>query len=313
MEGGNIDRRKLLKLAGITSGLSFLPELSKSEPAVSNKEPFTYCLNLATIRGHKLGMVKELKTAADAGFYSVEIWTDTLETYLSGGGKLKDLRRQLDDSGMKVENAIGFAQWIVDDQATRRKAIEQLKREMDQLAELGCARTAAPPAGATEKKGLDLRIAGDRYREILMLGEKTGVMPQLELWGFSANLNKLSDLLFVAAEAGHPGTRLLLDVYHIYKGGTSIGSLHLMNSNAIEVFHMNDYPAALSPEKITDSDRIYTGDGVAPIREILELIKHREQPLIISFEVFNKNYYQQDPVLVARTALKKMKKITAGL
>lgn len=313
MNKKNMDRRSVLKLLSAAAGFSMLPEISMGAPAIPAAPGFTYCLNMATIRGHNLGLVKELETAHKAGFSSVEIWMDTLEKYLSGGGKLKALKQRIDDAGMHIENAIGFAPWIVDDDTQRAKGIEQLKKEMEQLAALGCKRTAAPPAGATEKRGLDLDKAAERYRAILELGKQTGVVPQLEMWGFSANLSKLGELLYVAAGAGQSSARLLLDVFHMYKGGTSVNALSLVNPHATEVFHVNDYPATIAAEAITDADRIYPGDGVAPIRDILSKLKSPDRPLVISFEVFNKGYYKQDPVVVASTALSKMKKITRGL
>lgn len=311
MSTASFSRRDSLKLLGTSVGLSLLPSWSEAKPAAP--APFTYCLNLSTIKGHKLGFVKELEVASKVGFRSVEIWMDTLENYLKEGHTLKDAKKRLDDLGIKVENAIGFAQWIIDDEAERTKGLEQLKREMDMLAQLGCRRTAAPPAGATNMPGLDLKKAAERFRTIVELGEKTTVMPQLELWGFSKNLNKLSEVMYVATECGHPGARVLLDVYHLFKGGSSIDSLPLVGKPAIEIFHVNDYLASSQPATITDADRIYTGDGVAPIKKILESVRTPERPLVISFEVFNKNYYAQDPLLVAQTALNKMKAATKGI
>jgi sugar phosphate isomerase/epimerase len=265
---------------------------------------------MATIREQNLGFVKELETASKAGFDAVEIWMDTLQAYVDKGGKLSDIRKRLKDMNLTVAGAIGFAAWIVDDDNERNKAIEQLKKEMDMLAEIGCTRTAAPPAGATEKPGLDLRKAAERYRAILELGDKTDVTPHLELWGFSANLNRLGDVMFVAIESGHPKAKVLLDNYHLYKGGSSVSTLKMLNPLSTDLFHVNDYPANMSRSEITDADRTYPGDGVSPIREVLHTLKSEERPLIISLEVFNKQYYKQDAFGVARTGLAKMKKIT---
>jgi len=268
---------------------------------------------MATIRGHNLGFVKELETASKAGFRSVEIWMDSLQTYLKNGGTLSDVKKRLSDLGVQVENTIGFAAWIVDDDAARKKGIEQMKGEMDMLAQIGCKRIAAPPVGATEMPKLDLNKAAERYRTILEMGDATGVVPQLEMWGFSKNLSRASEVLYVAMESGHPSAKVLLDVFHLYKGATPLDTLHLMSPSAIDILHMNDYPANLSPTDITDADRIYAGDGVAPIKHILQILHQQDKPLIISTEVFNKNYYNQDALAVARTALAKMKAVTSEL
>jgi sugar phosphate isomerase/epimerase len=306
-----INRRNILKAGVLTLGAGVLPQAVQS--AVSSKPTFIYSLNMSTIRGQKLGFIKELEVASQAGFRSVEIWMDSLQTYIEGGRKLADANKRIKDLGLKIENAIGFAQWIVDDDTTRNKALEQLKREMEMLSELDCRRTAAPPMGATKEPGLDLKKAAERYRAILELGDQTGVVPQLELWGFSQNLSKLSEVLYVAAEAGHPSARVLLDVYHLFKGNSSVDSLKLVGKPGIEVFHVNDYPANTPFSAITDADRIYTGDGVAPLAKILQTIKNPEKPVVISFEVFNKGYYAQDALLVAKTALAKMKAIAESV
>lgn len=304
----SLSRRQALSTAGLAAGAALLSQPAAAAP----KNPFTLCLNMSTIMGQKLGFVKELETAAAAGFRSVEIWIPTLQTYLSRGGTLADARKRLGDLGIQVENAIGFAKWIVDDEPERSKGVEQLKREMDMVAQLGGRRIATPPMGATDKPGLDLRLAAERYRTILDLGVQSGVIPQLELWGFSQNLKRISEVLFVAAESGHPSARLLLDVYHIYKGGSSPDSLSLVGKPAVEIFHVNDYPN-IAPATIVDADRVYPGDGIAPVQTILKAIKNPERPVVLSLEVFNKSYYAQDAALVAKTAMAKMKKMVEGV
>ena len=308
-----MSRRTLIKASGTAAGMALIPSMSEAKSnslansSVVAKQKFEFSLNMSTIMGQKLGFIKELEVAAQAGYKHCEIWVPTLETYLKSGGTIADARKRIADLGIKVQNAIGFAQWIVDDETTRNKGIEQLKREMDLLAQLGCHRTAAPPMGATKEAGLDLRRVAERYRTILDLGVSMSVIPQLEMWGHSKNLNRVADVLFVAAEAGHPAARLLLDVFHIYKGESSHDCLHLVGENAIEVFHVNDYVTTMKPGVITDADRIYAGDGEAPIKKIVGLLKPSSQPVILSLELFNKTLYQQDALLVAKTGLAKLK------
>ena len=308
-----MSRRALIKASGTAAGMALVPSMSEAKSnslansSVVAKQKFEFSLNMSTIMGQKLGFIKELEVAAQAGYKHCEIWVPTLETYLKSGGTIADARKRIADLGIKVQNAIGFAQWIVDDESVRAKGIEQLKREMDLLAQLGCHRTAAPPMGATKEAGLDLRRVAERYRTILDLGVSMSVIPQLEMWGHSKNLNRVADVLFVAAEAGHPAARLLLDVFHIYKGESSHDCLHLVGENAIEVFHVNDYVTTMKPGVITDADRIYAGDGEAPIKKIVGLLKPSAQPVILSLELFNKILYQQDALLVAKTGLAKLK------
>jgi sugar phosphate isomerase/epimerase len=300
----DFSRRNLLKAAAIVPFSTASMSAAQAAPRAPNPE---LSLNMSTIMGQKLGFIRELEVCSQAGFRSCEIWMPTLEAYLKSGGTIADARKRLSDLGLRIQNAIGFAQWIVDDNTVRSAGVEQLKREMDLLVQLGCTRTAAPPMGATKEPGLDLRRAAERYRVILELGVTMGVTPQLEMWGHSKNLNRVADVLFVASEAGHSSARLLLDVFHIYKGGSSVDCLHTVGQDAVEIFHVNDYMTSLVPDQITDADRIYVGDGEAPIKKILDLLK----PEVISLELFNKELYKQDALLVARNGYQKMKALIA--
>ena len=66
--------------------------------------------------------------------------------------------------------------------------------------------------------------------------------------------------------------RILADVYHLFRGGSGFESLKMLKGSIIDLFHMNDYPGSIPREKQTDSDRVYPGDGVAPIKEILQIL-----------------------------------------
>ncbi|WP_373511619.1 sugar phosphate isomerase/epimerase family protein [Persicitalea sp.] len=305
-----INRRQALAGLAATAALSTLPNRVS---AAKNAESFKYALNMSTLRGHKLGFMKEIEVASKAGYHHVEIWINSLQDYLKGGGTVTDARKHLSDSGIVVEDAIGFAQWIVDDKDTRDKAVEQLRVEMGMLAEIGCKRIAAPPMGATKDAGLDLKKAAERYHTILDLGDKMGVVPQLELWGFSKNLSRLSELMYIAIESGHPSARVLMDVYHLYRGGSGLQQAAWVGKPYIEVFHVNDYPATPAQDVITDADRVYPGDGVGPMKELFTILRNPEKPVILSLEVFNPAYYAQDALLVAKTGLAKMKQATAGV
>jgi len=307
-----INRRAALQLIGATAGAAVIEKAAGSpiKATLPAKYAYVLSLNMATIRGHKLGFVKELETAAAAGFRSVEIWADSLQGYLSHGGTISEAKKRIDDLGLKVEDLISFNKWVADDEATRKDGLEQMKRDMEMMAALGCKRIAATGSGSSNNSMPSLNVIAERYRTVLEIGDQTGVVPQLEMWGFQKNMSNVAEVIYIAMKSGHPSARVLLDIFHLYKGNTSINTLPLMNPNAAEILHMNDYPATLSSAVIQDKDRIYPGDGVAPLKQILQiLLKNREKPLVLSTEVFNAAYYAQDALIVAKTAMEKMKRV----
>jgi len=303
----DLSRRELL--AAATAGWMLAAPAGADKNRAKYTSNFTFCFNTSTIRGQKLGLDQEVEIAAKAGYDSIEPWVDKIHDYARRGGSLKDIRKRIENLGLTVESAISFFQWIVDDDAERAKGLEQVRRDMDALAQIGGKRIAAPPAGATREPGLDLMKAAERYRTLLEIGDQLGVIPQLEIWGSSRNLHRLGQAMFVAIESGHPKACLLPDVYHIYKGGSDFIGLKLLSAQAIHVFHLNDYPAEPPRDKITDRDRVYPGDGIAPLTQILRDLHANGSGAVLSLELFNPTYWQQDPLEVAKTGLSKMKAV----
>ena len=142
---------------------------------------------------------------------------------------------------------------------------------------------------------------------MLELGDQMGVVPVLEFWGRHPVIGKLSAAVEIAMESGHPKACVLADVFHMYRGGSPIEGLRLLGPQALPVLHMNDYPADPPVDKIADRDRVFPGDGIAPLVEILRHIRSCGAAPALSLEVFNPEYYKRDALEVARTGLQKMK------
>jgi 2-keto-myo-inositol isomerase len=187
------------------------------------------------------------------------------------------------------------------------------------VRQIGGKRLAAPPVGATgggsrrddpkaSQPVTDLLAAADRYRELLELGRSMGVTPLVEVWGHSKTLGRLGETWLVAAECGREGGAVLPDVYHLYKGGSDFAGLKLLGPSAIGIFHVNDYPK-IGRDRIVDADRVYPGDGIAPLKEVFTALRKSGYAGYVSLELFNRGYWKEDPHEVARTGLAKMKAV----
>jgi len=314
-----MNRREALTIGGgIAATLCGLPTTSTGDDRSAvdgSPRPFRvrYCLNSGTIRGHGLSLVEEIDLAAGTGYDGIEPWTRSLQQYKESGGSLSDLRKRIADDGLRVESAISFARWIVDDDALRRKGMEDAKRDMELVAAIGGTRIAAPPAGASggDSAPLDLFAAAERYRALLDAGRQIGVTPQVEVWGPSKNLSRLGEAVFVAVESGHPDACVLPDVYHVYRGGSGFAGLGVLSGTAVHCFHINDYPTDRPRETLNDADRVYPGDGDAPLSDILRTLRRIGFCGALSLELFNRDYWKQPAEDVARTGLAKMKSAVA--
>lgn len=271
-----------------------------------------YCLNMSTLRGHNLSVPEQVRIAATAGYDAIEPWIRDLQRFVGEGGKLAELKQQIEDAGLSVESAIGFAQWIVDDPAARQAALEEARRDMDLLRQIGGKRIAAPPVGAHTAAGPSLDAIAQRYRALLELGRQHGVTPQLELWGFSQTLSRLSELAYVAVAAEHPDACVLPDFYHIYKGGSDFAGLGMIQATRMHVFHINDYPADSPRATIQDADRVFPGDGVCPLVDTIAMLLRGGFAGTFSLELFNPEYWKRDPQQVAAEGLAKTRAVVAA-
>jgi len=299
----------MLKAIGLTAAATTLPQLASSKPAAPSQ--FKYCLNTSTIRGQKVGLTKSIELASKAGFDSLELWVMDVKAYKEQGGSMPALKKLITDSHLTVEDAIGFAPWMVDDDAQRTAGFTQMKEEMLLMSEIGCKRIAAPSGGVKPDQPLDLYKVGERYKKLLDLGRETGVKPLLEFWGGSPVFYHFGQALMACAAANDPDVNILPDVYHLFRGGSNFDCLKMVNGKLIDVIHINDYPGNVPRTEQNDSHRVYPGDGVAPFKQIITDLTNMGGTKVLSLELFNKTYWEQDALTVLKTGLEKMKKVVA--
>lgn len=300
MQEKKISRRAMLRASGLAVLGSVFAGLSSSKAKAegegpgedsSLKRPFRISINASTISGYKLPVRQQIDLCGEAGFEGIELWTRDVDAFVNQRGSYEELRRHLDDSGLLLENMIGFATWFADDPVKREEGLRQMRHDMEMTAGLGGKFIAAPAQGVTRFDRSRLSEYAERYRAILDLGDEMGVTPILELWG-AGTLSQLSDTMSVAIGSGHAKASVLLDFYHLYRGGNHFDSLRLLNGKMLPVFHINDYPDVPPRTELKDSDRVFPGDGICPFNKILPLLYESGFRGGLSVELFNKRYWE---------------------
>ncbi len=298
-------RRNLLKSLALTPiALTSAPVLAQAEP--KKESTFKFSLNTSTIRGQKLSLPQIIELAAKAGYDGFEPWMMEIQAYLESGKSLASLKKLASDAGLEFFDCIGFPTWMAQDEAKSKAGFEQMEKEMGILAELGCPRVAAPAIGS--EAPLDLLRTGEKYKQLLDLGRKTGVMPQLEFWGAFPSFYHLGQAMAVAAAADDKDAKILADIYHLFRGGSGFEGMKMLDGHAIDIFHMNDFPASIPRTEQQDKDRVMPGDGAAPMQEIANTLKSKGSQIILSLELFNPTYYAMDAEMVVKEGLGKMKR-----
>ncbi len=260
--------------------------------------PFKTALNASMLFPFALDVKQQVRVAAEAGFEAIELWVKDIDAYLDSGGTIKDLRAYIADTGIALANAIAFFRWADADDAPREAGLAQAEREMRMLAALGCPAIAAPPYGNME--GNTLESMAGQFARLADIARTIGIEPYLEFWGRASKLSRLSEAVFIAMESGLPDVKILLDPFHMYTGGTDVNSLAYLNGRNIGLVHVNDYPAVPGKQQITDQDRVFPGEGIAPVKEFARLLDRSGYRGYLSLELFIESYGGESAVEVAR-------------
>jgi sugar phosphate isomerase/epimerase len=265
---------------------------------------FILGINASTIKPAPL--LDKIKIAADAGFKAIELWNDELTQYEREGGSLDRVVRELERNELKVASVIALHGWIDSQGEEYKRALQEAKRRMEQAVAVGSPYIiASPPRGKVE----DMDEAARRYGELLEMGDQIGVKPAMEFLGFVEGIYRMEQAWYIVQHAGRPDGTIVMDTFHIFRGGGSFDGIESIPADKIAVFHFNDAPASPERTRQTDADRVFPGDGILPLKEVVETLKRIGYKGVISLELFNPNYWRMDLGEVAKIGMNKMLEI----
>lgn len=265
---------------------------------------FTYSLNGSTIKTTPL--MDQIRVAAEAGYSGIELWHDKIDEFLQSGGQLLDIRKALDDHGLEVPTTIYLGEWFDTTGENHTIAIRECRCRLEQSAALGATHViAGPPRGKA-----DYDLGAHHYRELLEIGAEYGVRPSMEFLGFVDQLNTIEDALEIVGKANHPDGTIVIDPFHIYRGGGDVESLNKLTANQIAVAHFMDTIDTVPREQQHDQHRVMPGDGCFSLDRYVGLLRQIGYNRFLSLELFREDFWQQDPLDVARLGLQKMLAIT---
>ncbi|MCD6289044.1 MAG: sugar phosphate isomerase/epimerase [Anaerolineae bacterium] len=264
---------------------------------------FTLCLNTSTIQ--PADVLAKIDAAAAAGFDGVELWVDDLDALVSGGGTLDAVRSALESHGLSACSMIAVHDWGSTQGEAFTRAWQEAERRIEIAAALG-----APVIVATPPNGqVDLSLLAERYAKLVELGRGHGVRVAFEFLGFLEQVNNLPLAWEIVQRAGDPDGCLTVDLFHIYRSGRPIDDLREVPVERIGIVHVNDVPGGRPYQELTDADRVMPGDGVGPVREMLSILQEKGYKGSVSLELFNQDYWKQQPVDVARLGIEKLRSI----
>ncbi len=265
--------------------------------------PYLPCLNTSTIRPASLG--DKIAAAAQAGFRAIEPWNDDVDAYLAAGGTMESLRALLGEKGLTVPSVIAIMGWVGCPDAERDRQRTEAIRRIEQAVALGAPHIVASPPGGR----IDLDRAARDYREVLQLGKERGIRPSMEFLGFVEQINNINAAWEIVQRAGDPDGTLVIDWFHMVRGQAStVDDLRRIPADKISIVHLDDVPYNKPFSQMSDGDRVYPGDGDIPLEEMFATLSEIGYRGAVSLELFNAEYWAQDPYAVVRTGFEKSKR-----
>ena len=210
-------------------------------------------------------------------------------------------RRLLDDLGLKAvssSNQTGLAE----PGEQRAQSLEQLKWKVELAQAIGADRIVAPSVGAGTYAEDDYKRGADNLREAGEIGKPFGVAIMLEFARTSRFAACLPTALKVVRDANHSHVRVMMDTYHFWGGTSKFEDLELLRDGELHHLHFEDVPADPPREILGQPNRVWPGDGIAPLRRIVELLKRKGYAGPASLEMFNPAIQSMDPYEVAKKA-----------
>jgi 2-keto-myo-inositol isomerase len=210
-------------------------------------------------------------------------------------------RKLLDDLGLKAassSNQLG----IPEPGDARARALEDLKWKVELAQQIGADRLVCPSAGTGMYTEDDYKRGAENLREAAEIARPFGVTLMLEFTRTSRFAGSLPTALKLVRDANHPNVRVMMDTYHFWGGISKFEDLELLRDGELHHLHFEDVPADPPREVQGQPHRVFPGEGIAPLKRIVEVLKRKKYSGPASLEMFHPTVQAMDPFEVAKKA-----------
>jgi 2-keto-myo-inositol isomerase len=245
----------------------------------------------------RAGLETDLQAAKEAGFDYVEIWKAKLRD--KSISEVKDL---FADAGVPPLS-INSIEHITFREPQAYEKIKEECRELSQIAaEIGCPYIVVVPGPLPEGTVDVVEESVHVLTELCDIAAEYGVALAFEFLGqpdCSVPTLDLADEIVRAAARDNLG--LVIDSFHFYAGGSTVKMIEQLDPRQIYIFHIND-AENLPREQLEDRHRLLPGLGILPLREMVAAFRKIGYDDVASVEIFRPEYWERDPIQLARDA-----------
>lgn len=303
----DLSRRDILALAAVP--LVLPGDEAQRPPAAATTKPGTMFVCMHQISSDRFDFKTAMEGYAKAGIRAVEPNLLKVREFAQKESPAT-AKRLLDDLGLRVvssSNQLG----VPEPDPERPQNLEQLKWKVELARAIGADRLVTPSAGPNTYTEDDYKRGVDNMREAGEIARPFGITLMLEHARSSRFVASLATALQIVREANHPNVRVMLDTYHFWGGISKFEDLELLRDGEIHHLHFEDVPATPPREIQGQPHRVLPGQGIAPLRRIVEALRRKGYSGPASFESFDPVMQATDPYEVARRVRAAMEPLIA--
>jgi sugar phosphate isomerase/epimerase len=291
-----LTRRDFLAVAAAPMLLPLQAQRGTASPPPRLGSRLTVCMHEAS--SERFDFRAAMEGYAKAGIRYVEPNLIKVREFAMKEGGPPAAKKLLDDLGLLAassSNQLG----LMEPSDQRVKNLEELKWKVEMAQAIGADRLVTPSAGAGTYTEDDYKRGVDNMREAAEIAKPFGVTLMLEHARTSRFAGSLPTALKLVRETNHPNYRVMMDTYHFWGGISKFEDLELLRDGELHHLHFEDVPADPPREIQGQPHRKFPGEGIAPLRRIIEALKAKKYAGAVSFETFNPDVQATDPYQVA--------------
>jgi 2-keto-myo-inositol isomerase len=235
-----------------------------------------------------------------AGIRAVEVVLAKAREFADkdAGGNLSAARKLLDDLGLKAASSSNHT-GAIEPNPNRAKNLDDLKAKCELAQILGADKIVTIPAMTTKPTEDDYKRGADNVREAADISGKYNVTLAIEFSKFFTFANTLSTALTFVRNANHPHVRPMIDTYHFWIGPSKFEDLDLLRDGELVHMHFEDTPREPVRELLEQRHRVLPGEGIAPLKKIVEAVKKKKYAGALSVELMDPTFQSMDPYQLA--------------
>ncbi|MBP1933274.1 sugar phosphate isomerase/epimerase family protein [Ammoniphilus resinae] len=263
------------------------------------RTPFDLALNTITIKyasiNEKIEMIKE------AGFNCIELWSNEIQELISIDGNLNSFKELLNQHQMEILfvcPAPSYYPWHYD---LTLLLLNDFKELFERSQALGASGIVMPIIGNIGT----IPETISNTQKLCDIAASYNLVLGLEFIGSNRKLNTLESVLSVIEKVNRFNCKLVIDLFHVYRGNSNIKAIRRIDPERIMVVHLDDSMSIPISNLIGTKHRVFPGDGIIPIMNWIKLIKETGYHGPFSVEVFNEDYWQRNTKEVCIEAFQK--------